>query len=96
MPSSRYQPLTEKGKVSVFSGFVCATARKARGFTQEIAAERSGLTISAYNRIEKCRTIPMFHTACNIAKALKIPVGKLHREVALNKIGADGLPIDLV
>jgi transcriptional regulator with XRE-family HTH domain len=55
--------------------------REERGLTQEDVAYASGLSVSAYGRLERAVTNPTWTTVARVAEALDIDLAELARAV---------------
>lgn len=58
-----------------------ATIRKSKGFTQESLAEKADVTALTVAYIEQGRQWPRISTLHRLAKALRVPVDELFREL---------------
>lgn len=59
--------------------------REERGLTQEDVAHGSGLSVSAYGRLERAATNPIWTTVVRVADALEVGLVELAHAVASDK-----------
>ena len=59
--------------------------RQRRGLSQEAAAQRAGLTVSAYARIERGEANPTWTTVTQVAHALEMTLVDLASTVEKNR-----------
>ncbi|MDF7811357.1 helix-turn-helix transcriptional regulator [Hymenobacter sp. YC55] len=58
----------------MFSADRIIAARKSKGFSQEVLAERSGVSLRTIQRVEQGDTTPRGHTVLALAVALEVPL----------------------
>ncbi|WBO85881.1 helix-turn-helix domain-containing protein [Hymenobacter yonginensis] len=61
----------------MFSAARIITIRKSRGFSQEVLAEQSGVSLRTIQRVEQGDTMPRGHTLLALAAALQVPLEEL-------------------
>ncbi|UOQ68212.1 helix-turn-helix domain-containing protein [Hymenobacter volaticus] len=64
----------------MFSANRIIAARKSKGFSQEVLAERSGVSLRTIQRVEQGDTTPRGHTVLALAVALEVPLEVLQNE----------------
>lgn len=64
----------------MFSANRIIAARKSKGFSQEVLAERSGVSLRTIQRVEQGDTTPRGHTVLALAVALDVPLEVLQNE----------------
>ncbi|WP_375435513.1 helix-turn-helix domain-containing protein [uncultured Hymenobacter sp.] len=64
----------------MFSADRIVAARKSKGFSQELLAERSGVSLRTIQRVEQGDTTPRGHTVLALAVALEVPLEVLQNE----------------
>ncbi|AII54040.1 helix-turn-helix domain-containing protein [Hymenobacter sp. APR13] len=62
----------------MFSAARIVTIRKSKGFSQEVLAEQSGVSLRTIQRVEQGDTVPRGHTLLALAAALQVPLEELH------------------
>lgn len=62
----------------MFSAARIVTIRKSKGFSQELLAEQSGVSLRTIQRVEQGDTVPRGHTLLALAAALQVPLEELH------------------
>ncbi|WP_133272876.1 helix-turn-helix domain-containing protein [Hymenobacter radiodurans] len=58
----------------MFSSSHIVAIRKEKGFSQEVLAERSGISLRTIQRVERGETIPRGHTLLALASALEVAI----------------------
>ncbi|SNR50061.1 helix-turn-helix domain-containing protein [Hymenobacter mucosus] len=58
----------------MFSAVRVATIRKSKGFSQEVLAEQSGVSLRTIQRVEQGDTVPRGYTLQALAAALEVPL----------------------
>ena len=58
----------------MFSAAHITATRKSKGFSQELLAERSGVSLRTIQRVEQGETVPRGHTVQALATALEVPL----------------------
>ncbi|QIL74741.1 helix-turn-helix domain-containing protein [Hymenobacter sp. HDW8] len=58
----------------MFSSSHIVAIRKEKGFSQEVLAERSGISLRTIQRVERGETIPRGHTLLALATALEVAI----------------------
>ncbi|HEX8425978.1 helix-turn-helix transcriptional regulator [Hymenobacter sp.] len=66
----------------MFSATRIVAARKSKGFSQELLAERSGVSLRTIQRVEQGDTVPRGHTVQALAEALNVPLEVLQNKLA--------------
>jgi transcriptional regulator with XRE-family HTH domain len=61
----------------MFSAERILTIRKSKGFSQELLAEQSGVSLRTIQRVEQGETVPRGHTMQALATALDVPLDAL-------------------
>ncbi|WBA42850.1 helix-turn-helix domain-containing protein [Hymenobacter canadensis] len=61
----------------MFSAARIVAIRKSRGFSQEVLAEQSGVSLRTIQRVEQGDTVPRGHTLLALAAALQVPLEEL-------------------
>lgn len=61
----------------MFSAERILTIRKSKGFSQELLAEQSGVSLRTIQRVEQGETVPRGHTMQALATALNVPLEAL-------------------
>ncbi|GAA4029716.1 hypothetical protein GCM10022409_12460 [Hymenobacter glaciei] len=61
----------------MFSAERILTIRKSKGFSQELLAEQSGVSLRTIQRVEQGETVPRGHTMQALATALDVPLAAL-------------------
>lgn len=61
----------------MFSAARILAIRKSKGFSQELLAEQSGVSLRTIQRVEQGETVPRGHTIQALATALKVPLDAL-------------------
>lgn len=67
----------------MFSADRIIAARKSKGFSQEVLAERSGVSLRTIQRVEQGDTTPRGHTVLALAEALEVPLEVLQSELEI-------------
>ncbi|MBH8557678.1 helix-turn-helix domain-containing protein [Hymenobacter negativus] len=62
---------------STFSAARILAIRKSKGFSQELLAEQSGVSLRTIQRVEQGETVPRGHTIQALATALEVPLAAL-------------------
>jgi transcriptional regulator with XRE-family HTH domain len=62
----------------MFSPSSIVAIRKEKGFSQEVLAERSGVSLRTIQRVERGETVPRGHTLQALAGALEVPLDAFH------------------
>jgi transcriptional regulator with XRE-family HTH domain/uncharacterized Tic20 family protein len=79
----------------MFSAERILAIRKSKGFSQELLAEQSGVSLRTIQRVEQGETMPRGHTMQALATALDVPLEALLTMPAL-VVGAVGAPAESV
>ncbi|MBC6609640.1 helix-turn-helix transcriptional regulator [Hymenobacter sp. BT507] len=66
----------------MFSPVRIVALRKSKGYSQEVLAEESGVSLRTIQRVEQGETVPRGHTMQALAAALQVPLESLHEEPA--------------
>lgn len=66
----------------MFSPARIVSLRKSKGFSQELLAEQSGVSLRTIQRVEQGETVPRGHTVQALATALEVPLEVLLTEPA--------------
>jgi transcriptional regulator with XRE-family HTH domain len=64
----------------MFSAARIQAIRKSKGFSQEVLAEQSGVSLRTIQRVEQGETVPRGHTLHALATALAVPLEALRAE----------------
>jgi transcriptional regulator with XRE-family HTH domain len=64
----------------MFSAARIQALRKSKGFSQEVLAEQSGVSLRTIQRVEQGETVPRGHTLHALATALAVPLEALRAE----------------
>lgn len=64
----------------MFSATRIQAIRKSKGFSQEVLAEQSGVSLRTIQRVEQGETVPRGHTLQALATALAVPLEALRAE----------------
>jgi transcriptional regulator with XRE-family HTH domain len=88
MVVSRGEPPMPSDLAAVFAREL-REARSARGLTQAEAAERAGIAVEVYGRLERARALPRADTLVRLAVALHVSAdGLLGRDPSPSWVGA--------
>lgn len=66
----------------MFSPARIVALRKSKGYSQEVLAEESGVSLRTIQRVEQGETVPRGHTMQALATALQVPLESLREEPA--------------
>ena len=77
----------------MFSAARIVALRKSKGFSQELLAEQSGVSLRTIQRVEQGETVPRGHTVQALAAALEVPLEALRTEEMLEAAPERTLPV---
>lgn len=79
----------------MFSAARIQAIRKSKGFSQEVLAEQSGVSLRTIQRVEQGETVPRGHTLQALATALAVPLEALRAEpetVVMKVVDSEPIP----
>ena len=79
----------------MFSAARIQAIRKSKGFSQEVLAEQSGVSLRTIQRVEQGETVPRGHTLHALATALSVPLEALRAEpetVVMKVVDSEPIP----
>ena len=73
----------------MFSAARILASRKRKGWSQEVLAEHSGVSLRTIQRVEQGQTVPHGHTVQALAAALQVPLDMLREEAGSESAGGN-------